>query len=63
MSDDELENVCKAYLGDCHGHLRNIIVKAMSGGAKAHLEAVLEDDLAQCSSFERKPVSINDLIR
>ena len=63
MSDEQREAKCKAYLGDCHGHLRNIIVKAMADAATQHLKVTLEDDLADFSSFDRMSVDGMDLIR
>ena len=63
MSDEERDAKCKAYLGDCHGHLRNIIVKAMADAATSHLKVALEDDLSEFSSFDRMSVDGMDLIR
>ena len=47
---------------DCNGHLRNIIIKAMVAAATEHLQAELEDDLAEFSSFDRVTVDVGDLI-
>ena len=52
----------KTHLGDCNGHLRNIIIKAMVAAATEHLQAELEDDLAEFSSFDRVTVDVGDLI-
>ena len=48
----------KTHLGDCNGHLRNIIIKAMVAAATEHLQAELEDDLAEFSSFDRVTVDL-----
>ena len=50
-------------MGDCNGHLRNIIIKAMITAATGHLQAELEDDLPEFSSFDRVTVDVGDLIR
>ena len=53
MSEDARTTSCKAYIGDCHNHLRNIIVNAMATSATDLLKNALEDDLAEFSSFDR----------
>ena len=63
MSEDERASKCKSYIGDCHDHLRNIIVNAMSIGATELLKERLEDDLAEFSSYDRMSVDGMDLIR
>ena len=54
---------CKSYLGDCHQHLRNIIINGMTLKATEVLKLKLEDDLAELSPFERTSVDGMDLIR
>ena len=63
MSAEEREHACKSYIGDCHDHLRNIIISAMATGATTFLKDSLEDDLAEFSSFDRMSVDGMDLIR
>ena len=63
MSEAERERKCTAFIGDCHQHLRNIIINAMAIAATAHLKEKLEDDLAEFSSFDRMSVDGMDLIR
>ena len=63
MSTEERESSCKCYIGDCHDHLRNIIVNAMATAATDMLKDALEDDLAEFSSFDRMSVDGMDLIR
>ena len=63
MSEDERETACKSYIGDCHDHLRNIVVNAMATAATDMLKDALEDDLAEFSSFDRMSVDGMDLIR
>ena len=63
MSVGEREVKCKAYLGDCHQHLRNIIINAMSLKATSYLKEQLGDDLEQFSAYDRMSVDGNDLIR
>ena len=41
MDEDGRAAKCKAYLGDCHQHLRNIIIKAMAEGATEYLKVCL----------------------
>ena len=62
MSEAERGAKVKSHLGDCNGHLRNIIIKAMTGAATEHLQGELEDDLAEFSSFDRVTVEVGDLI-
>ena len=63
LNDAERELKCKVYLGDCHGHLRNIVIKAMTTAATDHLKEHLEDSLAEFSSFDRMSVDVMDIIR
>jgi hypothetical protein len=53
----------KVYVGECHAHLRNIVINAMSMAATNHLKEELADSLAEFSSFDRMSVDGNDLIR
>lgn len=63
LSEEQRERRCQVFIGDCHQHLRNIVINAMSIAATEHLKDVLEDDLAEFSSFERMSVDGMDLIR
>ena len=63
MSEAQREKSCTTFVGDCHQHLRNIIINAMGIAATEHLKAALEDDLAEFSSFDRMSVDAMDLIR
>eukprot|EP00966_Prymnesium_polylepis_P163480 3778736-Prymnesium_polylepis.1 len=44
---------CKVYVGQCHQHLRNIIINAMQAAATQALNEELADSLSEFSSFER----------
>lgn len=63
MSECEREKKCKTYVGDCHQHLRNIIINAMSIKATEYLKSELSESLAEFSSFDRMSVDGMDLIR
>ena len=63
MSEAERERSCTTFIGDCHQHLRNILINAMGIAATDYLKAALEDDLAEFSSFDRMSVDGMDLIR
>ena len=63
MSDAAREKISTSFIGDCHQHLRNIIINAMAIAATDRLKEILEDDLAEFSSFERMSVDAMDLIR
>lgn len=63
MSEGERELRCKAHLGDCQQHLRNIIINNMTLKSTQVLKLKLEDDLADLAPFERASVDGNDLIR
>lgn len=63
MSEEEREAKCKAHLGDCHDHLRNIIIKAMATEATDFLKGKLGDSLDNFSSFERMSVDPMESIR
>lgn len=62
MSEEEQQQKVKVHLGDCHGHLRNIIIKAMAGGATEFLKDKLEDSLSEFSLFDRMSVDGMDII-
>ena len=53
MSEEERQKKLKVFKGDCWGHLRNIIIKAMSKAGDEFVRASLQDDLHLFSSFER----------
>ena len=40
------------FIGHCHGHIRNFIIKGMMNAATEKLKLLLEDDLSEfsCSS-------------
>ena len=63
MSEEERASKCTVYIGDCHQHLRNIIINGMSIKATEWLKGELADDLAEFSSFDRMSVDGMDLIR
>ena len=50
------------FIGHCHGHIRNFIIKGMMNAATEKLKLLLEDDLSEFSSFERMSVNAMDLI-
>ncbi|MDC0525800.1 hypothetical protein OAO87_02280, partial [bacterium] len=43
LSEVQRERACTCFIGDCHQHLRNIVINAMAIAATAHLKDVLED--------------------
>jgi hypothetical protein len=53
----------QVFIGNCHGHIRNFVIKGMAGAATEKLKLLLEDDLSEFSSFERMSVDAMDLIR
>jgi len=63
MTEEERDKKCKCHLGDCHQHLRNIIIKAMASEATDYLKDTLSDTLAEFSKFERMSADGMDLIR
>ena len=63
MSEPERERQCKCHLGDCHDHLRNIIIKAMATAATDYLKVKLGDSLDEFTSFDRMSVDAMDVIR
>jgi hypothetical protein len=62
MSEAQRNAKCKVYIGQCHQHLRNIIINAMQKAAVEELEVQLRDSLAEFSSFDRMSADVNDLI-
>ena len=42
----------QVFIGHCHGHIRNFIIKGMMNAATEKLKLLLEDDLSEfsCSS-------------
>ena len=62
MSEAQRNAKCKVYIGQCHQHLRNIIVNAMQKAATNELTAQLSDSLSEFSSFDRMSADVNDLI-
>ena len=63
MSEEEREEKVKCHLGDCHDHMRNIIIKAMATAATEFLKDKLADSLENFSSFDRVSVDGMELIR
>lgn len=63
LSDGQRDLEYKVWIGDCHQHIRNIIINAMAQGATEHLTTMLARDLAEFSSFDRMSVDGMDLIR
>ena len=63
LSEEEREEKVKCHLGDCHDHMRNIIIKAMSTAATTFLESKLADSLETFSSFDRVSVDGMEVIR
>ena len=63
MSEVERDSKMAVYLGDCGGHLRNIVINAMSLKASEFLKTQLRDDLDEFSAFDRMSVDGMDFIR
>ena len=63
LSEEQRAAKGKVYIRECHAHLRNIIINAMSNAATDHLKDELRDSLDEFSSFDRMSVDGNDLIR
>jgi len=63
MSEEEREKACKCHLGDCHDHMRNILIKAMAEAATDYLKGELDDSLDAFSSYDRMSVDPMDAIR
>ena len=63
MSESERASKCKSRIGDCHQHLRNIVLNAAALGATGFLKDELGDSLDDFSAFERMSVDGMDLIR
>ena len=63
LSEEQRSRKYKCFRGDCHQHLRNIIIGAMAGAGDQHVKGVLADSLEQFSSFERIEPNNNSIIR
>eukprot|EP00966_Prymnesium_polylepis_P334526 7389899-Prymnesium_polylepis.1 len=63
MGEAERRSKVATYLGDCSGHLRNIVINAMMIKATEYLNAELADDLSMFSSFDRVSLEGIDWIR
>ena len=63
MSEEQRTAKCKAHLGRCHQHLRNIVINAMQLQQNESLKEELQDDLQEFASFDRMTADVNDLIR
>ena len=63
LSEDERSKQVAIYLGDCSGHLRNIIINAMVLAGSSYLSSELSDSLGEFSSFDRVSVDGIDWIR
>ena len=63
MGEAERRSKVATYLGDCSGHLRNIVINAMMIKATEYLNAELADDLSTFSSFDRVSLEGIDWIR
>ena len=63
LTEEQQAAKCRVYIGQCHQHLRNIIINAMQLKATESLKEKLRDSLAEFTSFDRMSVDVNDLIR
>ena len=63
MTEQQRDAKVKVYVGECHAHLRNIIINAMQLRATESLKDELRDSLSEFTSFDRMSTDINDLIR
>ena len=63
LTEEQQHAKCRVYIGQCHQHLRNIIINAMQLKATDSLKQKLADSLAEFTSFDRMSVDVNDLIR
>ena len=63
LTEQERGAKSKVYIGQCHQHLRNIIINQMQLKTTESLKAKLADSLAEFTSFDRMSVDANDLIR
>ena len=63
LTEQQRDAKCKVYIGQCHQHLRNIIINAMQLKATECLKERLGDSLAEFTSYDRMSVDGNDLIR
>eukprot|EP00966_Prymnesium_polylepis_P067687 1572441-Prymnesium_polylepis.1 len=62
MTEVQRDAECKVYIGQCHQHLRNIIINAMQSAATEELNLLLADSLVEFSSFDRMSADVNDLV-
>ena len=63
MSEEQRASKCKAHVGRCHQHLRNIVINAMQLKQAEALKHELGDSLDEFNSFDRMSADVNDLIR
>ena len=63
LTEAERSSQVATYRGDCTGHLRNIVINAMTLKGTEFLTSELRDDLAEFSSFDRVSVDGIDWIR
>lgn len=63
LSEQQRAAKGNVYIGECQQHLRNIIINSMANKATESLKELLQDSLAEFSSFDRMSVDVNDLIR
>eukprot|EP00966_Prymnesium_polylepis_P189917 4400818-Prymnesium_polylepis.1 len=63
MGEEERSSRVATYLGDCTGHLRNIVINAMAVAGSEYLTKELGDSLAEFSSFDRVTLDGMDWIR
>jgi hypothetical protein len=63
LTEQERGVKSKVYIGQCHQHLRNIIINAMQIKATESLKETLRDSLAEFYAFDRMSVDVNQLIR
>ena len=62
MTEPQRALTCKTYTANCHGHLRNIVIKGMMAKAVEWLRAELQDDLAEIGFHERVSIDPFDLM-
>jgi hypothetical protein len=62
MTEAQRNTECKVYIGQCHQHLRNIIINAMQAAATQELNVQLAASLDEFSNFDRMSADVNDLI-
>ena len=63
MTEEEQRLKVATYLGDCTGHLRNIVINAMVVAGADYLTTELHDSLDEFSSFDRVSLQGIDWIR